>query len=553
MPTSPMTQKYSTNFASVSLGLCFFCLFFRLDQVPNGLVHWTAESIEPQVRRAIEGTNISSMVRWKWNSGELSHGGYSPVMHALVFSGIRIFGLNLFGLRIFPCLLGFVTLCLAYWYLSRHYQPAFLFVFFSLLVSSPWYLMYTRSALSAGVTLSLSIVAFCCLGFFAERYGGYVAPLVAGVATALIPYTYAIGRHIPIAILLTSLVIKPRSLAHYLLFLLPIGAELAYHFPNFSDAAMTYFSSRGENLLTANVVEGSYDWPKICHQLVDNIHTLGRHFSGLNWMKTTIIAYNTWTDEVPLYPIYLVPFFTLGVSLSLINFCNKPCWKSGIPLGGLIIGIIPGLGVGIGQVCSVRLFLTVIPLYYFCAQGLMWLLEKLIHSGLWKSSPALKEMAIGIPLSVFLSFVIWFQALNFFDFDRDHPSFETEKHLGMYLDGYYHRFPNGKAALCLSNVTEFPYVPMMVFASDELRHIVRKKRLQFYRLQDLPSLSELRAQGIQLLLMSSECLVRNFRFPKELALMEVVDGIVALNISLENIVAGGTQASHIWMTAFAEH
>jgi hypothetical protein len=396
-----------------------FCFFWQLGTYPGWFDHIVGIALWPQLGHVYDqqAYPLQGWARWQWQDMYQHNAGYSPTYGFLVELGLRSYGLSLIAVRLPQTVVAFIVCTFGYMALRKVSSRQYALVCALLLGTAPWFLLMMRSGGIigfGGVNLILTGALLCRQFTLAPKspFGPALA-IVSAVSVALLPYAHTSTRVFAVLLavavpLCYRIIGKQAALAFALVLVLLVGPQLL----DLQHARSVYFHARGEALLqVAASYPGDAYMQFIRSKLIENISTLNTLLLGLNpsssyWFGNLADSY--WNPTVILYPKFLVPFFLLGIVLSLQALVLRRSTKHGLLLALLALCCVPSLMSGIGGPNQARLFLAVIPIYALIAYGGVAVYRR------WLSRNAyLKALAVvGLVASVAL------QVQNFFAYEK---------------------------------------------------------------------------------------------------------------------------------------
>ena len=463
------TQRQRAVLAAFLL-LCTLSLLAFLNSVPDLLVHWEDGAIHAAVSNYARGEGLFQSLNWVWNNGALSNlqgSSTSPPMRIILGSGLRVFGLNFLGLRFFPALFSLLTVFAVFYSLKRYASFYFRVVFVSLLVSSPFFLVHARSALSAALTLDWILLSICLLEAFARHPRSLVLPVGTGLFVSLLPYFYAIGRPVALVLFVVPLFIRPFRLRRVALFYLPLLLVLSLQCSDIDKALSNFLSGSGETIFGHGIV-----WSIIFPKLLSNGSSLARELLGLNCSCKVAMVRILDLDTVCLYPVFLVPFFLVGLFKTVVIAIRSRSGFSAFSLVAFLFGIIPGLAVGAGYVNAHRVILLAPALYYFISVGLFEAHERI--RALARFSLPLLRCAIPflVVFSIFYQLNDYFRGVRAW-FDLSPMAAITED-----IEAFFREFPDETLLACLwHDDTVYHYSTVRLLGGERLAQLERQGQL----------------------------------------------------------------------------
>ncbi len=344
-----------------------FSLFFRLGSLPSQFSGWETAPCRLGIGRYVFG-NPFGPANWKWSSVVVDTGCQAAVQALIVEIGLRVCGASVLGIRFVPALLALLSLILVYREVARQRSIPFAAVFLALLGSAPFYLYFARSGNFAGTTLSLTIFVCCafCRLIRAEGRLAWGWGLATGIAFAYLPFFYHSARPVPVVLMAILLAWRPFPREKVAAVAIGFLLTLPYPYARIPHELAIYFNARGESLMGRHFP----GLGAVLGQVADNVFALIRQLvDGYATWNVTLASSSQYAD-VTLYPPYLVPFFLVGLAVTLARFRRRPGWQSGWPLLAFAVGSLAPLGVAVGNVNAMRMHLLVFPLYYFITEGL---------------------------------------------------------------------------------------------------------------------------------------------------------------------------------------
>lgn len=468
----------------IAFAAAFFALTWRLGSYPAYFNDIVEHMIHVQVDRIFDHMDVSNLVTWYW-SAMYTHQAYtSPVFSLFVEAGLRLFGLTLFGVRIFPALLDFGALLLAYFGLKRFLPRNLVLTFVLLLALSPWNLLYARSGGIFALSLGMYLVSVSMLLLMTGRKRSIPFAILAGLSVALLPYGYVALR---IPFLLLAFVVFYASerfeRTNYLVFFSTLALVVSVQLGNLEDSLDQFFNARGEGLNTfAKLADGTYDFGLLLVKLRDNATVLLRQLLGGNVPGEYFdlnIADNFYRGDVVLYPKFLVPFLVLGLVFCLYHLFFKRKALPGLIVLFFAAGLVPGMMSGIGQPNLSRGMLLLVPVYLLIAYG-MYHAFRVVHSWI---SPR-KPRWVPALLVVALLATSVYQMTNFFDNEKDgKTSFVVQRRVYEDVIREYARRNPDKTILFhdVSPFYVYSYVVMEWVGEDAVRTLLDEGRLTFVR------------------------------------------------------------------------
>jgi hypothetical protein len=373
-PLLGKVPRWALGAAVLALGGAM--LFFRLGTLPAKFESWESAPCRLGIGNYVFHRPLRP-ISWRWSGVASDEGSFSGPQALLVEAGLRLCGANLLGIRLLPALLALLALSLVGIELGRRREVGFAALFVALLASSPFYLYFARSGNFAGTTLSLSI--FACYLFYRLLISRGAAEWGWGLATgcvlALLPFFYLNARPIPLVIGCALLAMRPLPRVKLAAVLIGFFLCVPYPYALLPSELRGYFNARGESLVGAAVPEvGS-----LVGQFLSNALALIHHLLALDYRWRGTLVSGPQTGRTAVYPLYLVPFFWWGLIGTGIAFRKAPGWREGWPLLALAVGCIGPLGVAVGNVNAMRMYLLVFPIYYFVAEGIRFAWARFPH------------------------------------------------------------------------------------------------------------------------------------------------------------------------------
>ncbi len=212
--------------AGVLILFATILMFFKFDQIPKGLAH--DENELARVAFSLENKPYTAFT-------PVADGHGTPYFYTLLGS-FKIFGINQFALRLPSKIFGIISILLLYFILREVFKKDILaFAFSLLLLTSRWYLHFSRVSFEMPFLLFLELVsAYSAVLFLKTRR--YVYLILSGVAAGIAYNSYQPGRIfflVPLAIFfLTKIPLKRivlYFLVPFLLCILPMSFYLVQH------------------------------------------------------------------------------------------------------------------------------------------------------------------------------------------------------------------------------------------------------------------------------------------------------------------------------------
>jgi hypothetical protein len=312
---------------------------------------------------------------WRLNDGLMTDSGESPLVVLPVWLGWELFGVGMVGLRVPLVLVGALAVPLT-WLVGRRLVGEWAAVLgASLMAVSPVFLLYGRTATLVGISLVPALVTIYALlrvlrpeqlslrvwiGWLAAlqvllvadsyaysvlRFLWLICLVLFGVELA---FRWGEWRRFVPALVLTALVLPAA--------LVLLGRRDGYGW-NPKDAVVRYYNGRGEQILRLNEAPEGYRFylrqteeerqqggpegtaEDLAWRLIRQ--NAGDYVNLLLDRQTRPAITDYWNPQGRLYPRLLVPFFLLGLLVSLVRFWGP---ASGVEARALL-GIFFGFGL----------------------------------------------------------------------------------------------------------------------------------------------------------------------------------------------------------------
>ncbi|MBN2531350.1 MAG: glycosyltransferase family 39 protein [Spirochaetales bacterium] len=475
-----------------------FLLLISLNSFPRDFIYCEADAARQPVEKVFDNMESHPEIGWLWQDMNQAGVGKSPVYSFFVEIGLRLFGFTLFGLRIFPVLFACGNLILFYFILKRYFDIRIVYPFFLLLVSSPWYLLITRSATGVGFGMSLIIFSLSMLVLFHKSKSWVVVPVLTGISIALLPYGYANAKHLPVLFILWILInIKKLKVRRVLTVLAAILVCIIPQFFDLRKALYNYNRSDGETLTYCWQYEKDpigFIFERVSSNLLLQIRTLlGITDEPGTWNEMVVQTLYKRSDLY--YPRFLVPFFVFGFIYSGYRFFRLKKKHEGAIFLFFLASFVPGLASGLGNPNPGRDYLMVLPLYYYIALSFSFLFETILMAD--SEIPQLKFKflklnLIQLPLLVlfFLLFLFTeiFQPCNYFGYkDRqyDYVQATNVNNLYKYMNEQIERDSSSSFLFYYPDRILGIYTALRFSHPKQIRNFIENGQLHFHYWKDL--------------------------------------------------------------------
>lgn len=536
-----LSNKVLKNLAGLFVLMALFLiLLWRLGSYPDIFDSYVDFQIHPQVNKVFDNLVVPGEVTWLWQDMYQGQGGRSPVYGGVIELGLRLFGLTFFGIRIIPVIFALIALILLYTAVRRMYSNAFSLIFTALLGSATWFLVLARSGGFAGFSMVFFIFCIALLLHFiqirdknnkgnnavAESDSGIksngvdngqgitttgrgkfsweiAAAVLAGIAVALLPYTYVIIRPFFLLLPLYAVTyVRKINIRNIIIFLIPVLIVVTLQSKDIKSSAYNFFHARGESMYGVVQEKPSPSgMDEIKAKLIDNVKKESKFLLGLNHTETfwnPNIASSYWLPDIVVYPKFLVPFFILGLILYLVNIFRKKVKDRGLMLLILLAGAVPGIMSRTGEPNLARCSLMILPIYFFIAYAIYHLYNFLVNIRIGKIHIAKAKVAVAAIASVVFLLVtvtVAYQTVNFFTKDkvemdeRRNPANTMNKYLIQYFN------KNKDAKVLINEFAPFgeygSYTFVRCLGGKSFQEKVKSGQVKFVRNENIAELDKL--------------------------------------------------------------
>ncbi|MEA2056915.1 MAG: glycosyltransferase family 39 protein [Patescibacteria group bacterium] len=317
----------------ISLGLRFYQLgnlpsAFHTDEMALGYNGWSLL----RTGKDEWGERLPLVLR--------SFDDYKPAVYSyLSIPGIALFGLSQFSTRLPAAIFGCLLSILVYFLVKQLTKDKLTALISALVIAiSPWHIEISRTAIEAGVALSLSMLVYVLIDKKIKFKGKNV--LLAALSLAIL-YTYHTARILfPLLLLVKLVVYREKSKKLFLLasflFLIGIGLSLTSSSSRF--AQISLFSDRETQLLQAEAIRedgGPISTPLLLTRIFHNkYYYLAQTFTK-SYLTNTSLSYlflggaqppRVTIPETGQFLLCFLPFFLIGIAISLKKWCKFDQW-----------------------------------------------------------------------------------------------------------------------------------------------------------------------------------------------------------------------------------
>jgi 4-amino-4-deoxy-L-arabinose transferase-like glycosyltransferase len=315
----------------------------------------------------------------------------------LTIPGIILFGVNPMTARLPAAFFGVLLSVFVYLLINKLFKNKSLALLSMLMIAlSPWHIEISRTAIEAGVALSLSILSiFLFLQNNSKKQNwGFVIFILA-------LFTYHTARIVLPVIILSALFFKviklKKNLKNILIALSFVGLALALTQSSDRFKQISVFSDLGAKLIREESIAEDGVW--------GNSITMTRamHNKPLSWvmsftdsyLKNTSLSFlflggaqppRVTIPETGQFLVLLLPFFILGLSVSVKNFKNLDKWL----LFWLLIAPVPASLTTAELPHTYRTLFMLPVIAFFIGQGILFFIN------LFKNYKSLKILLISV-------------------------------------------------------------------------------------------------------------------------------------------------------------
>ncbi|MBN2531348.1 MAG: hypothetical protein JXB88_00580, partial [Spirochaetales bacterium] len=382
---------------------------------------------------------------------------------------------------------------LFYFILRRYFDFKIIYPFFLLLVSSPWYLSATRSAIGVGFGMSLIILCLSMLVLLHKSKNWVLVPVLTGISIALLPYGYANAKHLPVLFIIWILInIKKLKVRRVLIVMAAVLLCIIPQFFDIKQALYNYNRSDGDPL-TFNWQFQKDPLGYILMRVWSNIQLQVRALLGIMDNPGTwdgMVAQSFYKKNDIYYPRFLVPLFVFGLVYSVYRFFRYKKKDEGVIFLFFLASFIPGLASGGGNPNPARDYLMILPLYYYITLSFYFIFDAILkaESGL----PLLRlkilnlnfiQLFLYVLLSITFLFTNIFQPINYFGYkDRqyDAPQISKADILFNYINDKLKNDANSSFLVYSPDRILGLYTIIRFYHSEEIGKFIKSGQLYFH-------------------------------------------------------------------------
>ncbi len=340
-----MIKYIKRNWTTICLAIIFiigfFLRFYKLGKLPDAF-------FTDEMALGYNGWSILTTGRDEWGQRLplvlRSFDDYKPAVYSyLTIPGIALFELSQFTARLPAAFFGAMLPLLVYWLVleETNNKPVSL-LSAMVIVLSPWHIEVSRTAIEAGVALSLSVLVFVLVGKKVERKGKWLLISFLGF---LILYTYHTARILfPLLLLIKFILSKKQNSTKnsrrilFASFLFGLGLVLSLTGSSSRFNQISIFSDQGIKLNQAEAIRedgGSIEVPLIMTRLFHNRYYYFLQGFVKSYLTNTSLSYlflggaqppRVTIPEIGQFLLCFLPFFLSGLIVSLKRWKKFDQW-----------------------------------------------------------------------------------------------------------------------------------------------------------------------------------------------------------------------------------